>query len=125
MILPYALVLSGAVQEETGRRVLWFLKYPPLVRLVAINALAADAWLVLGAVWIFPDSTTCSSADLPLVAASVCVWSALGLASLPPLLMVLAPCLALCKCRVGFVLIALMAGIHRKPRGCEGRLSEL
>ena len=58
MLLPFALVLSGAVQEEKGFRLLWFWPHRPLVWLVGLNALLGLVWLILGARWLLRSSVS-------------------------------------------------------------------
>ena len=50
LLTPYGLVLSGRFQPETGRRMLWFINHRHLARLVAVNAVVALIWFIVGAV---------------------------------------------------------------------------
>ena len=125
MLLPYSLILSGASQEETGYRYMWFFSHsnPWLLRVIVLNAIASFAWLFVGASWLFGDEQQPSSCgnDWPLVVTAHLIWLSLLVVSLPPLLAIAAPFCILCRCGrpLGFVLIALLAGIHRPPKGCR------
>ena len=124
MLLPYSLVLSGASQEETGYRYMWFFSHsnPWLLRVIVLNAIASFAWLFVGASWLFGDEppSSCGN-DWPLVVTAHLIWLSLLVASLPPLLAIAAPFCILCRCGrpLGFAIIALLAGVHRPPKGCR------
>lgn len=133
MLVPYALVASGLTQAERGHRMLWFWQYRPLVWLVMLNGLLGCVWLIVGGSWLSSDDApsakgSCSAAGLdalaPAVAAAQFVWWALLLETLPWVLLIVAPCLALGRFEVGFALIAFMAGIHRHPDGTSTTYSK-
>ena len=131
MLIPYALVLSGALQQTTGHRLLWFLRHRPLKWLVALNALSGIVWLSLGSHWVLRVHAACDPHAAALLAASsMFVWVTLLGMSTAWVVLILAPCLALCRLDLGFALISFMSGIHRQPPGCarytlleEGRAS--
>ena len=57
--IPYALVLSGLYQQETGHRMLWFMQHSLLARGVGFNALFTFVWFILGSVWLFSSESNC------------------------------------------------------------------
>ena len=130
LLLPYGLVLSGALQEETGFRLLWFWHEKAATPLVAGTAAATLIWVAIGAVWLFTGDDDKSSGTLPteplpsqtscggpqLMAAATFLWVVLFTCSVPLLLIVVTPCLAACRLPVAFSLIGFMAGQHRAPR---------
>lgn len=118
MLIPFALVLSGALQEASGYRLLWFLRHRLLVWLVPTNAVAALIWLGAGADDIFGAGDECDEAASLLAAASMFVWVALLSMSLLWMLLAVAPCLAMCRLELGFRVLGFMAGSHRHPAGC-------
>ena len=67
-----------------------------------------------------------------LAASSMFVWVTLLGMSTAWVVLILAPCLALCRLDLGFALISFMSGIHRQPPGCarytlleEGRAGDV
>ena len=60
LLVPYGIVFSGAVQAEEGHRILWFLRSRKLSIVVAVDCVLSLVWVIVGAVWLFSPSSTCS-----------------------------------------------------------------
>lgn len=115
VLMPYAVVLSGLFQPDTGHRMLWFLHHRVFARVVGFNALFALIWFILGAVWIFSGDSNCPSESPALYATSLVAWLLLAVVNLPWVVLLCLPCMLLCKCAIAFDIIAHMAGRHRRP----------
>jgi len=115
LLTPYGLVLSGRFQPETGRRMLWFINHRHLARLVAVNAVVALIWFIVGAVWIFAGESTCPQDAPATYACALIAWSLLLVVNLPWALLLTMPCWLACKCECAFGIVAALAGIHRRP----------